>query len=48
MELSPMNQEDYASFCMRSIKDFAQEKVEVGTWVEEEMQQLAEESYDST
>ncbi|WKL04081.1 hypothetical protein Q0F98_13165 [Paenibacillus amylolyticus] len=28
MKLSPMNQEDYASFRIRSIKDFAQEKVE--------------------
>ncbi|WP_338588727.1 GNAT family N-acetyltransferase [Paenibacillus sp. Y5S-9] len=46
MKLSPMNQEDYASFRIRSIKDFAQEKVEAGTWAEEEAQQLAEESYE--
>lgn len=46
MELSPMNQEDYASFRIRSIKDFAEEKVEAGTWAEEEAQQLAEESYE--
>ncbi|OMF37621.1 GNAT family N-acetyltransferase, partial [Paenibacillus amylolyticus] len=41
MELSPMNQEGYASFRIRSIKDFAEEKVEAGTWAEEEAQQLA-------
>ena len=29
-----------------SIKDFAEEKVEAGTWAEEEAQQLAEESYE--
>ncbi|OMF37366.1 hypothetical protein BK136_30515, partial [Paenibacillus amylolyticus] len=36
----------YASFRIRSIKDFAEEKVEAGTWAEEEAQQLAEESYE--
>ncbi|MDK8190126.1 GNAT family N-acetyltransferase [Paenibacillus sp. UMB7766-LJ446] len=41
-----MNQEEYANFLIRSIKDFAEEKVEAGTWAAEEAQGLAEASYD--
>ncbi|MDN4603672.1 GNAT family N-acetyltransferase [Paenibacillus sp. F6_3S_P_1C] len=46
MKLIPMNQEEYANFSIRSIKDFAEEKVEAGTWAAEEAQGLAEVSYD--
>ncbi|KGP79428.1 MULTISPECIES: GNAT family N-acetyltransferase [unclassified Paenibacillus] len=46
MKLNPMNQEEYANFRIRSIKDFAEEKVEAGTWAAEEAQGLAEASYD--
>ncbi|MEO2207574.1 GNAT family N-acetyltransferase [Paenibacillus pabuli] len=46
LELVPMNDQEFASFRMRSIKDFAGEKVEAGAWAEEEAQELAEASYD--
>ncbi|MGQ8873523.1 GNAT family N-acetyltransferase [Paenibacillus amylolyticus] len=46
MELSPMNTEQFASFRSRSIADFAQEKVEAGTWAPEEALGRAEESYE--
>lgn len=46
MELSPMSTEQFASFRSRSIEDFAQEKVEAGTWAPEEALQRAEESYE--
>ncbi|MEC0126282.1 GNAT family N-acetyltransferase [Paenibacillus pabuli] len=46
MELVAMNEEEYASFRVRSIKDFAEEKVEAGTWAAEEAQERAETSYD--
>ncbi|MBR2563100.1 MAG: GNAT family N-acetyltransferase [Paenibacillus sp.] len=46
MELSPMNTEQFASFRSRSIADFAQEKVEAGTWAPEEAFERAEESYE--
>ncbi|WP_440113637.1 GNAT family N-acetyltransferase [Paenibacillus sp. QZ-Y1] len=46
MELVAMNQEEYANFRVRSIKDFAEEKVQAGTWAAEEAQERAEASYD--
>lgn len=46
MELLPMNGEQFASFRSRSIADFAEEKVEAGTWAPEEALERAEESYE--
>ncbi|MBY0217325.1 N-acetyltransferase [Paenibacillus illinoisensis] len=46
MELVSMNEQEFADFRKRSISDFAVEKVEAGTWAEEEAQELAEASYD--
>ncbi|MGR6546141.1 GNAT family N-acetyltransferase [Paenibacillus tundrae] len=46
MKLVPMSDQEFASFRVRSIEDFAQEKIEAGTWAPEEAQQLAEASYD--
>ena len=46
MKLNPMNQEEYANFRIRSIKDFAEEKVQAGTWAVEEAQERAEASYE--
>ncbi|MFS0872252.1 GNAT family N-acetyltransferase [Paenibacillus xylanilyticus] len=46
MQLVPMNDQEFESFRLRSIKDFAEEKVEAGAWAAEEAQDLAEASYD--
>lgn len=45
VQLNKMNDDEFARFLSRSIKDYAADKVMAGTWGEEEATRLSEESF---